>query len=372
MSKTVLFIRANPVKPDSRVEKEVEALVAHGFIVTVLAWDRSENYPIRKEVLNDSLPTVDTYRIGIKAQFGSGIKNLKNLAKFQVAIRQFLRKNTFDVVHACDFDTAFTAYHTVNHKRTKFVYDIFDYYADAFSIPSFLKRWVVTCDRRIINRSDLTIICTEQRKEQIKGSSPKKIIVIHNSPPAVEVDEKIESPDGTVRIAYFGILAEGRLIKELIDTVAHDSRFELHIGGFGLLENYVIETADTHGNIIFYGKVPYKKVLEIEGRCDIMTAIYDPAVKNHIYAAPNKFYEALMLGKPVIMVKDTGMSEIVERNSIGVTIEYSKDGLQQGLDRVLVILEDKEKIRACMKNLYQDQYSWEEMSNRLITAYEAL
>ena len=96
MSKTVLFIRANPVRPDSRVEKEVEALVAHGFNVTVLAWDRSENYPIRKEALNDSLTAVDTYRIGIKAQFGSGIKNLKNLAKFQIAIRQFLRKNTFD------------------------------------------------------------------------------------------------------------------------------------------------------------------------------------------------------------------------------------------------------------------------------------
>lgn len=372
MSKTVLFIRANPVRPDSRVEKEVEALVAHGFNVTVLAWDRSENYPIRKEALNDSLTAVDTYRIGIKAQFGSGIKNLKNLAKFQIAIRQFLRKNTFDVVHACDFDTAFTAFHTINHKCTKFVYDIFDYYAHAFAIPPFLKGWVITNDRRIINGSDLTIICTEQRKEQIKGSSPKKLLVIHNSPPAVEVDEKIEGLNDTVRIAYFGILAEGRLIKELIDTVAHDSRFELHIGGFGLLENYVIEMANAYGSIKFYGKVPYRKVLEIEAKCDIMTAIYDPAVKNHLYAAPNKFYEALMLGKPVIMVKDTGMSEIVERNSFGMTIEYSKNGLQKGLDRVLVILKDKEKIRARMKDLYRDQYSWEEMSNRLITAYEAL
>ena len=34
-----------------------------------------------------------------------------------------------------------------------------------------------------------------------------------------------------------------------------------------------------------------------------MTAIYDPNISNHYYAAPNKFYEALMLGKPLIMVK---------------------------------------------------------------------
>ena len=75
MGKTVLFIRTNPVMPDSRVEKEVSALVAHGFEVSVLAWDRSDNYSIRKEALNDSVKTVTLWKWDKKPKKLSKISN---------------------------------------------------------------------------------------------------------------------------------------------------------------------------------------------------------------------------------------------------------------------------------------------------------
>ena len=324
----ILFIRANPVKPDSRVEKEVASLHSHGFDVSVLGWDRSDDYPLRKEPLNDSLKDVVAYRIGIKASFGSGMKNLKYLAKYQLEIRKFLRKNQFDVVHACDFDTAFTAFHSINHRKTRFVYDIFDYYADAFSIPPFMRSPVIALDRKIINGADIDIICTEQRREQIAGSNPKKLIVIHNCPPKISFHEsdRDSTENEPVRIAYFGILSASRLIKEMIEVVSENKEYELHIGGFGVLEEHVKDAAAKYENIVFYGTVPYQKVLEVESESDILTAIYDPAVKNHYYAAPNKFYESLMLGKPVIMAQQLnfpkkafkgGLKSSLNRNQYG-------------------------------------------------------
>lgn len=370
----VLFIRANPVKPDSRVEKEVASLHHYGYDVSVLGWDRNNNYPLKSEPLNDTLADVVAYRVGIKASFGSGMKNLKYLARFQVEIRRFLKKNQFDVVHACDFDTAFTAFHSIDHKKTKFVYDIFDYYADAFSIPSFMRKPVISLDRKIIDGADIDIICTEQRREQIKGSTPKKLIVIHNCPPKIIFQEsnRESTENEPVRIAYFGILSASRLIKEMIGVVSEHKEYELHIGGFGVLEEYVKEAAAKYKNIVFYGTVPYQKVLEVESESDILTAIYDPAVKNHYYAAPNKFYESLMLGKPVIMAKNTGMSEIVEEYDIGATIEFSKEGIKKGLKE----LTDKKSVwpqmSSRMKQLYNEEYSWEEMERRLIDAYTEL
>ena len=47
----VLFIRANPVKPDSRVEKEAASLVRNGYEVSILGWDRNGDYALRKEPL---------------------------------------------------------------------------------------------------------------------------------------------------------------------------------------------------------------------------------------------------------------------------------------------------------------------------------
>ena len=93
---------------------------------------------------------------------------------------------------------------------------------------------------------------------------------------------------------------------------------EFHIGGFGQLENYIIEQSQRNNNIYFYGKLPYGKTLALEQACDIMIAIYDPSFANHKYAAPNKFYESLMLGKPIIMAHHTGFDNIIERNRIGV------------------------------------------------------
>ena len=55
---------------------------------------------------------------------------------------------------------------------------------------------------------------------------------------------------------------------------------------------------------IGYGKLQYSQTLALESQCDIRVATYDPSIRNHKYSAPNKFYESLMLGKPIIMAKD--------------------------------------------------------------------
>ncbi len=89
-----------------------------------------------------------------------------------------------------------------------------------------------------------------------------------------------------IRIVYVGILGEGRFIEEIIKFVLSNPEFEFHIGGFGSLELEIKNISSKHDNIIFYGKLQYDKTLELESSCDIMVAIYDPGVKNHIYAAP--------------------------------------------------------------------------------------
>ena len=103
-----------------------------------------------------------------------------------------------------------------------------------------------------------------------------------------------------------------------------------------------------------------------------MMAIYDPKVDNHRFAAPNKFYESLMLGKPVIMVRGTGMSEVVEENAIGELIEYSKEGFIDGVNRLIARKDEWYSIGNRMKEIYWNQYCWDEMERRLIQIYADL
>jgi len=370
----IIYLRSNPVDPDSRVEKEVNALLKAGHSIKILAWDRSSKYRLKKATLCFENGDAEIYRFGIPATFGGGMKkNLFPLLKFQLSIYQWLKKNinSFDAIHACDFDTAYTSSKIANKYQKKFIYDIFDYYVDAFNVPSRIKAFIEKKDHAIINNADAVIVCTEKRKEQIDGTNPRKLVIIHNTPPNYDGEKlgTLNLSKDKVKIVYVGILDEGRLIKETAEIVKSNLDYEYHVAGFGRLAPLLKEMSIKYENIFFYGKIPYTQTLELEHNCDIMTALYDPKNSNNFYAAPNKFYEALMLGKPLIMVKDTGMDEIVEKNKIGVVINYTKEDLNQGINNLVNKKQDWKKISNNMKNIYNDRYNWIEMEKRLLELY---
>lgn len=369
---SVCILRSNPVKPDSRVEKEAWSLTKAGYDVHILAWDRDTDDKEICDVVQVSDIQIPITRLGYKASYGEGMKNLKAYLSFQFNMRKWLKKHDFDIVHACDFDTAFFSNGLVKRKNEKFVFDIFDF---LFGEPKgIVQKIVKKAQLRIINRADATLICTEERKKQIIGSTPRKLTVIHNTPASAQIKQCEEKTkrNNRIKIVYVGILQDYRLLKEIADAVSDNKNIELHVGGFGKYEKFFNDMAAKFDNIYFYGRLTYDQTLSLENECDIMLAIYDPAIENHRFAAPNKFYESLMLGKPVVMVKNTGMSQVVETNGIGVLIDYSKDGFVSGIKKLIESRNDWGAISEKMKELYQNQYCWDEMERRLIQTYAEL
>lgn len=371
MSRRIVILRSNPVAPDSRVEKEASALVENGFEVTIVAWDRRSNHQPSNELINVFGYDISIVRFGHVANYGDGLKSLWPFVRFQWNIFRWLFKNRkkADVIHACDFDTAFTASIVNLILRKKFVFDIFDYIGG--ERESFRQKLLCRLQSWIINRSDATILCTEERREQIKPAKPRKIVVVHNAPPCVEseVDVTNFSKDGIIKVCYVGILQDYRLLKEMPEFFINHPEFELHIGGFGKYEEFYDSLSKTYDNIKYYGKLLYSDTLRLEQNCDIMLAIYDPTVENHVYAAPNKFYESLMLGKPVVMVRNTGMASIVDKYHIGVTIDYSIAGFERGLLALKARRDEWPSISQKMKLVYNG-FSWDKMKGRLCALYD--
>lgn len=376
--KRVILLRSNPVNPDPPVEKAALALLKAGYAVTVIGWDRDADYALKKDFIQIADCKVEVIRFGIKAQFSGGIKkNLLPLCHFLKRLRSWLIKNksSYDIIHAFDFDTGLVASRYAKKFGKRFVYHILDYYVDSHGLrKTALEKPILTLENSVIHSADATIICTEKRKEQIVGSAPKRLSVIHNTPSVAQIeqyDSKTKPTDRT-KIVYVGILEPSRLLKEIADAVSENGNMELHVGGFGILHDFFTEKARAFDNIFYYGKLAYGETLSLESECDIMLAIYDPAIENHRFAAPNKFYESLMLGKPVIMVRGTGMSEIVEGNAIGELIEYSKEGFIDGVNKLAKRKAEWHSMGCKMKEIYQNQYCWDEMEKRLLGVYDTL
>lgn len=376
--KRAILLRSNPVNPDPPVEKVALALLNAGYSVTIIGWDRDADYAARSESLRIGAHEAEVIRFGIKAQFGGGVKkNLFPLFLFQKRLLGWLKTNkaAYDMIHAFDFDTGFVASKCAKKFGKKLVYHILDYYVDSHMLRrTVLEKPILKLENSIINFADATVICTEKRKEQIAGSTPKRLAVIHNTPSSAQMKEcdKKTKHTGRIKIVYVGILQPARLLKEIAEAVSENDNVELHVGGFGSYAEFFEDMAERCDNIYYYGCLTYEQTLSLENECDIMLAIYDPTIENHRYAAPNKFYESLMLGKPVMMVRETGMSQIVEDNGIGVLIDYSKEGFCTGINRLVELRDEWDLMGRKMKALYRQQYCWDEMERRLIQIYAQL
>ncbi len=374
MGKKVCIIRSNPVRPDSRVEKEAWTLLKAGYDVRILSWDRDSDHDEQNGFISVADTCIPITWLGYKAAFNQGMKSLKPYLKFQFHMRKWLdkHKEEIDIIHACDFDTAFFSQSKSKGKR--FVFDIFDFlYGEPKSI---LQKAVRRAQLNIINRADATIICTEERKEQIREAHPKRLVIIHNTPFIEQLQKNsglnFKSSTSKIKVAYVGILADERLLTAIGKVLSNRNDIELHIGGFGPLESLFEELSNKCSNIFYYGRIPYSQTLELESKCDLMTAIYDPSIENCRRAAPNKFYESLMLGKPVLMTRGTGMSNVVEQNNLGELIEFSEEGFEKGLDRLISRKEEWPEISNRMRAIYNEKYSWEEMKRRLVELYSQL
>lgn len=368
----IVLIRSNPVNPCPRTEKMARCLLERGYGVIVLAWDRDDDYAPKEEFLDLGTHNCKIIRIGIKGQFAGGIKkNLKGLIQFQRFIYIWLKKNKndYDVIQAIDLDDGFIAQIAARRFHKIFIYDIADYYSNGHGYTGVLKEIVNFIENSVINKAFATIICTEERREEIRKAHPRRLYVVHNTPNLL-IEPLSPKLHDRVRLAYVGVFGKTRFLYELTEYISTRKDCELHIGGFGAnMESYFEKKSEEFDNIFFYGRVPYHKTIEIEKNCDILPIIYDPSLLNHVYAAPNKFYEALALGKPMIMAKGTGMSTVVEEYNIGEIIDYNISGLENGINRLIEKKEQWHEMGKREQDLYTTKYSWEEMKNRINELY---
>lgn len=371
-SNKIYYVRSTSIINDSRASKEITSLVKNNYSVHVLGWDRDSRISDSKNI------SIKNYKISccffkFNAGYGESIRNVFGLFLFQIWMLYKLIKDSkkYNCIHACDFDCGFVSLIVSKLFSKKLVYDMYDYYSDSRSMPPRIEKIINCLENRVINNADVSIICGEWRKQQIKNAKPKKLVIIHNTPDITNIENKIiiKSKSKKIKLGYIGILQDHRLILEILEEIKNNSKYELHIGGFGKFDKEIKQAAAKYKNIYFYDSLPYSDVLCLERDCDILFATYDPSIKNHKYSAPNKVYEAMALGKPIIVCKNTGIDELVIENKIGMVVDYTSIDFINKLNQ---LCSDKTKLKQISlnsKNLYNEKFSWSTMEKKLIDIY---
>jgi len=366
----ILFCRSNPIAPDPRVEKEARALAGDGHQVAALGWDRSGELPEQEK--DDGF---DIFRLRIKAGYANGVGNLPQLLRWELGLMRWLvvHRSEYDAIHACDFDTILPSLFAKLLFKKKVVYDIFDFYADHLRrTPQIIINMIRSIDLWAIGQADAVIIVDDARVKQIEGSHPRILSVIYNSPEDISTaahEEVFFSNASKLKLTYVGLLQVERGLFEMLAVLKKHPEWELNLAGFGGDEAQLVAAAKDMPNVHWHGRVSYDKALQLSQAADVLFATYDPSIPNHAYSSPNKTFEAMMLGKPLIAAQDTNIDKIVEKYENGIVIKY---GNAQDLEASLFTLEDARKRDTLGKNArraYDERYGWYEMKKKLAALY---
>lgn len=369
MSDRIVICRSNPVAPDPRVEKTARALSEIGFVVTILAWDRT-GQPFEQPVL----PGIEFERLYIPGQYGSGMQNLKPLLRWQQALFRWLwhHRGEYAAIHACDFDTVLPAMMMKWFTRKIVIYDIFDFYTEHIRLRSQWMRGVLRwLDHQMIRAADAVILVDDSRRSQLKGTHPKRVEIIYNSPEdQLAALGTFGNSDAALRITYIGMIQVDRGIQYLISLLPRHPEWHFDLAGYGGDEDIILRDASSHANLTWHNRIPYDVALEMSARSDVLLATYDPAIPNNRLASPNKVFEAMMISRPVIVAEGTGIDVLVQTHQTGMVVPYG-DALK--LEQVLQELAQDPSLRETLgkngRDLYERHYAWKQMQARITGLY---
>ena len=363
----VTLVRSRAIDP--AINKVAKALSQKGYNAKLLVWDRNSN---KQAGICNGI---------IIRKFGFRAPHDKPIVMFYLPIWWiyefiFLIKDDATVIHVCDLDTLIPAIFVKLFKRVKLCYTIYDFYAGNLSnkFPYMFRKFVALIERFGIGFTDILFLVDECRYEQVKGAKIKDVIYIYNSPPEYyfNVKRRNLSTGAELNLFYAGIIHKSRGLEYIIKAI-RNINCRIAIAGTGevkdLLENIPI---DLKNKIQYIGQISYEEVIEKTMESDVLFAFYNPITPNNRYASPNKLFEAMMCGKPIIMNSGIAASEIVLNEKCGLIVPY---GNIDEIGKAVIMLKDPNLRKTFGENgrrAYEKRYSWDIMDKRIINAYAKL
>src|SRR5574341_443556 len=160
---------------------------------------------------------------------------------------------------------------------------------------------------------------------------------------------------------------------QMLDVLRRHPDWTFDLAGFGGDQERILASAAGLANVNWHGRVPYERALQLSAAADALFATYDPAIPNHRYASPNKLFEAMMLGKPVIVCAHTNMDRIVADADCGLVLPYGDiPALEAALRRLASDAALRRRLGENARRAYEESYSWARMQTRLEALYASL
>jgi glycosyltransferase involved in cell wall biosynthesis len=299
-----------------------------------------------------------------------------------------------DVFHAKALITLPVVREAARRVSGRFVYDVADYHTEAARLarmPGFVRELVRRRERGWARDAAGTLAVSQpiaDLVEQRWGVAPP--VILMNCPPAwhPETPGLVASdlvrrtagiPDERPVILYQGGYSVDRGIEELVAALAEPSIRALDgvavFMGFGRLEAWLRERAAADpDHVVVLPPVPPDELLPWTASADVTFVGQPPRTLNQRYNLPNKLFESLMAGVPVVVSADNEQCRLVTSERVGACADIDAPAsIAQALAGILGAPEaERNGLRERCRTVALERYSWERNVAGLTGLYRAI
>ncbi len=375
----IVHLLESDIVNDSRVIKELNSLSeffsSYSFYLCSLCTN--------KEKYENILPKVKHLELTKNKSIFSNVRYIRFLMYFiDLTIQLFnkVKQINPDIIHCHDIKPLLASVlYKVSNPHVKIIFDSHEYQSEVKSANFFRKILIKTCERIYLTKVDHVICVSEGISgEYSRLYNIKRPTVVLNTPklrtsePTNILRESLNLDSQNKLFLYQGGLSKGRGLKEMISLFLNDSLKDsyLVVLGNGPLKDELKQMANKASNIHFLDAVDQDKLLSYTSSADYGILLYENICLNHYYCLPNKLFEYLQAGIPMILSDLFELNKFINTHNTGVNINPYE------IDKNAKLLANlsKSDLEAFKQNIKTTQplYTWEREEKKLFSIYKSL
>lgn len=353
--------------PDPRINKRIKVIEDLGMDVTTVYWNRyQELFKTNENIQNITINVGDSSRKFF-------LRIIKGMLVSMVSFK-FLIKLKPVLIYIDGIDLLFPAfiYKWMFHNRTRIILEIADlpgYHIYTGVLRMFLEKMV----NFFIMKSNLVVFTSpffwNDYYKDLLGNV-KDIFILENLPEERIFKNFKKGRHEVFTIGFIGSIRYINQLKLLCEACEDIPGVKIFLAG-GPIPSELKEFLSKYPKIEYFGPYSYERdIVDLYSKIDVVYAVYDTNSENVRIAIPNKLYEAIVCGLPIIVAKKTRLAEYVEDLGVGFAVsDRSVDELRElilKLKNERNIIETIEKKAEAIRHRYYWENVIEEFKRKIL------
>jgi glycosyltransferase involved in cell wall biosynthesis len=233
-----------------------------------------------------------------------------------------------------------------------------------YKLPRPVRRVVDLLDRLVMAQAEAVIFPDESR---VPVPPPPRTVVVRNCAPDVSITRR--SDPSSLTVYAMGNLRDDRGVGLLLDAAAEVEGCRVIAAGKCRDDRLAARLA-TSPLVDYRGALTPMQALAACGEADVVLTFYRPGPEINRKAISNKWSDAMMAARPILINTEVEKAAWVTEQRIGYACAYRRDDLVRTLRQIAADRDEAAARGTRGRELWEAGYRWEVMEERLLALIE--